>query len=77
MKSCHVAVSRLFWSGLGLPGCMRAATFKLEIMWQRDRTQRFGNGHSTDRGRFSGPATILDAFLAILVDLGPEALSET
>ena len=25
-----MAASRLFWSGLWLPGCMRAATFKLE-----------------------------------------------
>ena len=50
-----MAVSRLFWSGLGLPGCMRPATFKLEKIWPRDRSQRLGNGRGIHGGRFSGP----------------------
>ena len=31
-----LAVSCLFWSGLRLPGCMRWATFELEMIWPRD-----------------------------------------
>ena len=51
----QMAVSRLFWSGLGLPGCMRAATCKLEKIWPRDWSQRLGNGRGIHGGRFSGP----------------------